>query len=160
MARRTLLTAVLLLIALVGCGSSDEPAWVTRERARLEQERAAIELDRAAQAKERAQLEAGRHGQGAAIAVAFSRVAAPDVDLTRPSLVVVMASSGKIHVDRHAVNDDELDRLLRAAYVADHDVQVVIQAERGVAHARVVGVMERAKAVGIRRLGIGTSAAP
>ncbi|MBL4633616.1 MAG: biopolymer transporter ExbD, partial [Kofleriaceae bacterium] len=44
-----------------------------------------------------------------------------------------------------------------AAFTRDKNTQVVLRADAGVSHGRVVGVMERAKRVGLSRLAIATA---
>ena len=44
--------------------------------------------------------------------------------------------------------DAELDNLFRAAFARDKNTQVVLKADKGVAHGRVVNLMERAKQAG------------
>jgi biopolymer transport protein ExbD len=58
------------------------------------------------------------------------------------------------------IAEDDIDALFRAAFARDKTTQVVLQADKGVQHGRVVNLMERAKRVGLSRLAIGTSAAP
>ena len=53
--------------------------------------------------------------------------------------------------------DAELDNLFRAAFTRDKNTQVVLKADKGVAHGRVVNLMERAKHAGLTRLAIATS---
>ena len=49
------------------------------------------------------------------------------------------------------------DTLFRAAVVKDKNTQVVLPADKGAAHGRVVDIMERAKAAGLTKLAIGTA---
>ena len=55
------------------------------------------------------------------------------------------------------MKDAEIDGLFRTAFARDKTTQVVLKADKGVAHGRVVNIMERAKAAGLTRLAIGTS---
>jgi hypothetical protein len=50
------------------------------------------------------------------------------------------------------VPDDELDNLLRVAFTYDKLMPILIEVDRGVAHGRVVNIMERAKGVGLTRI--------
>jgi biopolymer transport protein ExbD len=84
---------------------------------------------------------------------------AQEIDLDKASLVLLIPVQGDIVVSGKVVKDTDLDNLFRAAFTKDKATQVVIQADKGVPHGRVVNVMERAKAAGIRHLAIGTSAA-
>ncbi len=55
-----------------------------------------------------------------------------------------------------AVVDADLERYFQSAFNTDAETQVVIKADAGVNHGRVVGVMERAKQIGLTRLAIAT----
>lgn len=83
---------------------------------------------------------------------------AQEIDPSKQSLVLVIPLDGEINVGGKSVPDAELDNLLRAAYTRDKNTQVVLKADKGVQHGRVVNIMERAKAAGLTRLAIGTSA--
>ena len=83
--------------------------------------------------------------------------AAQEIDPTKASLVLVIPVSGDVMVANRAVADADIDNLFRAAYARDKSTQVVIQADRGVPHGRVVNLMERSKRAGLSRLAIGTS---
>ena len=85
--------------------------------------------------------------------------AAQEIDPTKASLVLLIPVEGEIAVDGKIVHDADIDNLFRAAFIRDKNTQVVLQADKGVAHGRVVNVMERAKAAGLSRLAIGTSGA-
>ena len=83
--------------------------------------------------------------------------AAQEIDVNKESLVLLIPVQGDIVVGGKVVVDADLDNLFRAAFTKDKQTQVVLQADKGVAHGRVVNVMERAKAAGLTRLAIGTS---
>jgi biopolymer transport protein ExbD len=83
--------------------------------------------------------------------------AAQELDLSKASLVLVVPITGDIQVGGKAMRDEQIDPLFQAAYQRDKGTQVVLKADRGVAHGRVVNLMERAKKVGLTRLAIGTS---
>ena len=85
--------------------------------------------------------------------------AAQEIDVKKESLVLLIPIEGDIAVDGKIVRDADIDNLFRAAFTKDKQTQVVIQADKGVAHGRVVNVMERAKAAGLTKLAIGTSGA-
>jgi biopolymer transport protein ExbD len=82
---------------------------------------------------------------------------AQEIDPSKASLVLVIPINGDVNVGGKNIPDGELDNLLRAAYTRDKLTQVIIKADKGVAHGRVVNIMERAKGVGLTRLAIGTS---
>jgi biopolymer transport protein ExbD len=83
---------------------------------------------------------------------------AQEIDPTKASLVLVVPTAGDIQVNGKGISDTDIDNLFRAAFARDKGTQVVLQADRGVSHGRVVDLMERAKAAGLVKLAIGTSA--
>jgi biopolymer transport protein ExbD len=82
---------------------------------------------------------------------------AQEIDPTKASLVLVVPVSGDLQVNGKIVVDKDVDNLFRAAFARDKSTQVVLQADRGVSHGRVVDLMERAKQAGLTRLAIGTA---
>jgi biopolymer transport protein ExbD len=82
---------------------------------------------------------------------------AQEIDPSKASLVLVIPVSGDVQVGGKTVTDADLDNLFRAAFIKDNTTQVVLKADKGVQHGRVVGIMERAKQAGLTRLAIGTS---
>jgi biopolymer transport protein ExbD len=82
---------------------------------------------------------------------------AQEIDPTKASLVLVVPVSGDVQVNTKIVLDKDIDNLFRAAFARDKSTQVVLQADRGVSHGRVVDLMERAKQAGLTRLAIGTA---
>jgi len=81
-----------------------------------------------------------------------------EIDPTKASLVLEIPLSGDVQVGGKAIPDASLDNLFRAAFTRDKTTQVVLKADKGVPHGRVVNLMERAKVVGLSRLAIGTAA--
>jgi biopolymer transport protein ExbD len=82
---------------------------------------------------------------------------AQEIDPTKASLVLVVPVTGNLQVNGKQILDTDVDNLFRAAFARDKTTQVVLQADRGVSHGRVVDLMERAKQAGLTRLAIGTS---
>lgn len=83
--------------------------------------------------------------------------AAQEIDTSKQSLVLVIPISGDVSVGGKIMRDDQLDAVFHAAFQRDKGTQVVLKADRGVAHGRVVNIMERAKEAGLTHLAIGTS---
>jgi biopolymer transport protein ExbD len=83
--------------------------------------------------------------------------AAQEIDTSKASLVLVVPISGEVAVGGKAMRDDQIDGLFQAAFQRDKATQVVLKADKGVAHGRVVNLMERAKQAGLTRLAIGTA---
>lgn len=82
---------------------------------------------------------------------------AQEIDPSKASLVLVIPLTGDVDVGGKRIPDTEIDNLFRAAFTRDKNTQVVLKADKGVQHGRVVNIMERAKAAGLTRLAIGTS---
>jgi biopolymer transport protein ExbD len=82
---------------------------------------------------------------------------AQEIDTSKASLVLVIPLSGDVSVGGKPMPDAQLDGLFHAAFQRDKTTQVVLKADKGVAHGRVVNIMERAKQAGLTRLAIGTS---
>lgn len=83
--------------------------------------------------------------------------ATQEIDPAAMSIVVSILPDGQIFVNNEAVGEKELDDIFRRAFARDKNTQVVLKADAGVHHGRVVGVMERAKRVGLTKLAIATS---
>ncbi len=83
--------------------------------------------------------------------------ASQEIDLTKKSLILVIPVNGDIVANGTVVKGDQLDNVFRRSFLDDKNTQVVIQADKGVQHGRVVDVMEHAKAAGLTRLAIGTT---
>ncbi|NVB81590.1 MAG: biopolymer transporter ExbD [Kofleriaceae bacterium] len=83
--------------------------------------------------------------------------AAQEIDTSKASLVIVIPLQGDVDVGGKRIGDGDIDNLFRAAFSRDKNTQVVLKADKGVAHGRVVNIMERAKQAGLTRLAIGTS---
>ena len=82
---------------------------------------------------------------------------AQEIELNQQSLVLIIPISGDVSVGGKLMRDDQLDNVFHAAFQKDKKTQVVLKADRGVAHGRVVNIMERAKQAGLTHLAIGTS---
>lgn len=96
--------------------------------------------------------------QRAGLKINLPSGAAQEIDPGASSLVVTIPPTGKIVVNDQEIADDaQLDNIFRRAFARNKETQVVLKADAGVNHGRVVGVMERAKRVGLTRLAIATS---
>ncbi|HEY5935874.1 MAG TPA: biopolymer transporter ExbD [Kofleriaceae bacterium] len=85
---------------------------------------------------------------------------AQEIDPTKASLVLVIPVQGEVDVGGRRIPDTEIDNLFRVAFTTDKNTQVVLKADKGVQHGRVVNLMERAKQAGLSRLAIGTGGGP
>ncbi len=82
-----------------------------------------------------------------------------EIDPAAAALVVHIPREGEIVVNDTEVSDEELTEMFERAYARDENTQVVLRADEGVFHGRVVGVMERARQIGLSRLAIATAGA-
>ena len=80
-----------------------------------------------------------------------------EIDTSKASLVLEVPLQGDVAVGGQQFPDAKLDNLFAAAFQKDKATQVIIKADKGVAHGRVVNLMERAKQAGLTHLAIGTS---
>jgi biopolymer transport protein ExbD len=97
-------------------------------------------------------------GQGAAKAglkVNLPKGSAADVTLASTDLSVAVLAAGRLVVSGDVVSADELRRALDAARTKNASTLVIIQADEGVPHGKVVEVMEMAKTAGLAQLAIG-----
>lgn len=134
----TPLTDVFLVLVIIFMIA----AFAVQRQAAQEQEAAANEAERQQKSGLKVNLPAG---------------AAQELSPADSSITLTILLSGDVMVGDAVVADAELDKMLQAAYVKDNNVQVVLLADKGVPHGRVVGLMERAKAAGLTRLAIATS---
>jgi biopolymer transport protein ExbD len=71
-------------------------------------------------------------------------------------LVVAIDRAGTIYVGSEKVDRDALEARLREALSGDADLELMIDADRDVAHAQVVEVMAAAKRAGFETIGMAT----
>lgn len=95
-------------------------------------------------------------GGGTGVRVDLPKGAAKELHAAPHDFSVAVMKDGTIVVEGKAIDLGALkERFLKVARESP-DSQVIIQADAGVSHGRVVEVMEAAKAVGIERLAIAT----
>lgn len=110
-----------------------------------------------AQKKIQTQQDQAQKDQKSGLKVNLPSGQAQEIDPSKESLVLVIPLKGDVNIAGQAVPDGEIDKLFRAAYVKDKNTQVVLRADKAVAHGRVVDLMERAKHAGLTKLAIATS---
>ncbi len=97
-------------------------------------------------------------GGGTGVRVDLPKGAAKELQAQARDFPVAVLKDGTVVTDGKAIDmgglKERFQRLLREA----PEAQVIIQADAGVSHGRVVEVMEAAKTVGIQRLAIATEA--
>ena len=106
-----------------------------------------------------AAVEAGQGGAGAGVRVDLPKGAARELNKQARDFPVAILQDGRTVIEGKVVDAGALRERLDKLHKDAPEAQVIIQADTGVQHGRVVEVMEIAKAVGIERLAIATEAA-
>lgn len=94
--------------------------------------------------------------QRSGIKVNLPSGAAQEIDPTTKTIIIAISVENEIEVNNNRIDPADLQEILRLAFAKDQSTQVVIKADRGVHHGKVVGVMEQAKRVGLTKLAIQT----
>ncbi len=97
-------------------------------------------------------------GGQAGVRVNLPKGGAKEISATQSDLVVAILQDGRTLVGGEVKSEDELKATFEQAHARAPDTTVIIQADEGVPHGRVVSVMEQAKTVGLARLAIATRA--
>ena len=95
-------------------------------------------------------------GSRSGVAVNLPKGSTRDISPSAADVTVAVTTEGRLIVDGKPVEPDQLKALFDKAHARDPDTQVIVQADESTHHGRVVGVMELAKAAGLRRLAIAT----
>jgi biopolymer transport protein ExbD len=82
---------------------------------------------------------------------------AQEIDTSKASLILMIPMQGDVEIGGKPMKDDDIDAVFSAAFQRDKGTQVILKADKGVQHGRVVNLMERAKGAGLTHLAIGTS---
>jgi biopolymer transport protein ExbD len=94
----------------------------------------------------------------AGVKVNLPKGGAQDVTATQSDLAVAILQDGRTVIAGKVVNGDELKAAFDQAHAKNADTVVIVQADSGVPHGRVVEVMEQAKTSGLAHLAIATRA--
>ncbi|MBX5481983.1 MAG: biopolymer transporter ExbD [Myxococcaceae bacterium] len=83
---------------------------------------------------------------------------AADVMASRTDLPVAILEDGRVVLSGNVVSMDELKQAFEKAKTDNAETLVIVQADQGVPHGKVVEVMELAKKAGLGQLAIGVRA--
>ncbi len=97
----------------------------------------------------------GAGGAKNGIKVNLPQGSSADVTVKSADLPVAVLSDGRIALSGTVVSTDELKAAFEKAKTEDPSTLVVVQADEGVPHGKVVEVMELAKGAGLGQLAIG-----
>lgn len=96
----------------------------------------------------------------AGLKVNLPKGGAADAQAKASDLSVAILADGRIVLSGNVVTADELKKALDTAKTESAETLVIVQADEGVTHGKVVEVMEMAKAAGLAQLAIGVREGP
>ena len=96
----------------------------------------------------------------AGLKVNLPKGGASDVTPQASDLSIAILTDGRIVVGGDVLTAEELKKALDAAKLKNPDTLVIVQADEGVTHGKVVEVMELAKGAGLAQLAIGVREGP
>ena len=71
---------------------------------------------------------------------------------------VIIREDGELRYDNKNVSIEQLEGILRAEYASSSDTIIVVRADKGSRHGKVVDVMDLAKRIGFNKLAIAIQA--
>jgi biopolymer transport protein TolR len=95
------------------------------------------------------------NGAKSGLKVNLPQGGAADVATQATDLSVAILEDGRLVLGGDVVTADELKKAFDAARAKSPDTMVIVQADQGVPHGKVVEVMELAKGAGLGQLAIG-----
>jgi biopolymer transport protein ExbD len=95
-------------------------------------------------------------GQNGGLKVSLPRAGKSTPAAEVHDLAIAVLEDGRTVVGGKVVDEDQLTELLKKAYGDNPDTLVLVQADQGVAHGKVVAVMDLARRQGLARLAIAT----
>jgi biopolymer transport protein ExbD len=95
-------------------------------------------------------------GQNGGLRVNLPRGGKSDLPAPAHDVAIAVLEDGRTVVGGKVVDEDTLARILDQAHGENPETLVLVQADQGVAHGRVVSVMELARKHGLARLAIAT----
>jgi biopolymer transport protein ExbD len=101
-------------------------------------------------------VEAGQGGAGAGVRVDLPKGAAKELHVAAQDFPVAILADGQTVVEGKVVDAQTLRQRLEKMHKDSPDAQLIIQADTGTHHGKVVEVMEIAKSVGLDKLAIAT----
>lgn len=101
------------------------------------------------------QTSPGAGGAQSGLKVDLPQGSAADVKSTEKDLAVAILSDGRLVISGEVVSEGELKERLEQARAENPGTLVIVQADEGVPHGKVVQVMEAAKTAGLAQLAIG-----
>src|SRR5437763_17009663 len=103
-------------------------------------------------------VEAGQGGAGAGVRVDLPKGAAKELHIAAQDFPVAILADGRTVIEGKVVDAQQLRERFEKLHKDSPDAQVIIQADTGTHHGKVVEVMEIAKGAGLEKLAIATEA--
>lgn len=100
------------------------------------------------------------NGAKAGLKVNLPKGGAADVATAATDLSVAILQDGRVVLAGDVVSEEELRKAFETAKTKSANTMVIIQADEGVSHGKVVQVMELAKTAGLGQLAIGVREGP
>lgn len=97
----------------------------------------------------------GGAGARAGLKVNLPKGGAADITASAKDLAVAILADGRLALGGNPIEEPELKRALQEAQQKNAETLVIIQADEGVPHGKVVEVMEMAKTLGLSQIAIG-----
>lgn len=97
-------------------------------------------------------------GGQAGVKVDLPKGGAKEITATQSDLVVAILQDGRTVIGGKVMDEGELRQTFKEAKALAPETTVIVQADAGVPHGKVVAVMELAKAAGLSQLAIATRA--
>lgn len=104
--------------------------------------------------------QANTGGAKSGLKVNLPKGGAADVATSSTDLSIAILADGRLVLAGDVVSAEELKAALNRAKTGNENTLVVVQADEGVPHGKVVEVMEMAKSAGLAQLAIGVREAP
>jgi biopolymer transport protein ExbD len=101
-----------------------------------------------------------RGGAKAGLKVNLPKGGASDIVPAESDLSVAVLADGRLVLSGNVVSEEELKKALAETQSKNPATLVIVQADEGVPHGKVVQVMEMAKAAGLGQLAIGVREGP
>ena len=95
------------------------------------------------------------NGAKAGLKVNLPQGGSADVATQASDVSIAILEDGRLVLGGDVVSADELKKAFEAAKAKNPDTMVIVQADTGVPHGKVVEVMEMAKSAGLGQLAIG-----
>ena len=99
-------------------------------------------------------------GAKAGLKVNLPKGGAADVVPQASDLPIAILEDGRLVLGGDVESAEELKKAMDDAHTKSPDTMVIVQADQGVPHGKVVEVMEMAKAAGLAQLAIGVREGP